>query len=195
MRFVKGLLIFIILVAFTFFGVLVAGKNGFIDVSFVKETPLEGLLNSGLVPVFTELPKEKNNKDIPEKDKLKDEKQVDESDVPKSDQKDVEKNNTQEKEKIEKPIEDKKNVQAKKDINEDIDPVRGAKKLAKIWNEIPPKDLNEIIQKWDDGRLAFVLFYMDSGVTAELLKIMEAERSARISRLIQSVGSGALKFE
>ncbi len=75
----------------------------------------------------------------------------------------------------------------------EIDAVKGAKKLANIWNGIESQKLLDIVNTWPDDRLAFVMFYMDPGQTGALLKVMDPVRSAKISELIQAVGSGALK--
>lgn len=65
----------------------------------------------------------------------------------------------------------------------------GAKKLAKIWNEISVDGLMKIIEKWSDEDVARVLAKMDTSKVAQLLASLasskKAERAGKLSELMQ----------
>lgn len=77
--------------------------------------------------------------------------------------------------------------QKKESIPADL--VKGRKELAKLWNEIESKDLVLIVAKWPDEELAHQLRYLDVDKTAEVLALMKAERAAKLSKTLQSLGS------
>jgi len=83
---------------------------------------------------------------------------------------------------------------AKKQVHKKGDPippdvVKGRKELAKLWNEIESKDLVLIVEKWPDEQLAHQLRYLDVDKTAEVLSLMKADRAAKLSKTLQSLGS------
>lgn len=61
----------------------------------------------------------------------------------------------------------------------------GAKKLAKLWDEMPLEDLIKVCQRWKDEDLARVLSKMQSEKAASVLAKLGAERAAAISEFIQ----------
>lgn len=77
----------------------------------------------------------------------------------------------------------------KKPPEEPSDPARGAKKVARIWNEVPTEKLAPIASKWRDDDLARVLANMDGDKTAALLAAIDPARAAKLSQAIQSAAS------
>lgn len=69
------------------------------------------------------------------------------------------------------------------------DSSQGAKKLAKVWNEIDTAKLVEIAKKWKDDELAQVLASMDPAKSSALLAQMSADRAATLSAAIQKEAS------
>ena len=70
-----------------------------------------------------------------------------------------------------------------------VDPEAGAKKLAQLWNGIPTAQLVEIAKSYKDDELAKVLVVMDPEKVAEVLGVLDAKRSAKLSRELQRVAS------
>jgi len=79
---------------------------------------------------------------------------------------------------------------ARKSPNEaSVNPLKGAKKLAKLWNELPSGKLAEISKGWKVDDLALVLANMDAQKVAEFLSSIDAKRASELSMQIQSLGS------
>ncbi|HVL39762.1 MAG TPA: hypothetical protein VM328_10275 [Fimbriimonadaceae bacterium] len=70
-----------------------------------------------------------------------------------------------------------------------LDPELGEKKLAKLWNSIPPDALLKIAQSWKPSELAGVLAKMDQAKVATLLSQMDPKRASEVSREIKRVAS------
>lgn len=70
-----------------------------------------------------------------------------------------------------------------------LDPEEGARKLAKVWNNIPPEQLVRIAGGYKDEELARVLSVMDAEIVAEVLAIFEPARAVRVSRELERLGS------
>jgi len=68
-------------------------------------------------------------------------------------------------------------------------PEVGAKKLAKLWNEIDASALKDITKDWKEKDLAGVLMKMDNGKVAEFLGILDAKRASNLSRELQKQAS------
>jgi len=71
----------------------------------------------------------------------------------------------------------------------DTKPDQGAKKLAKLWNEMEPTALKDITKDWKEKDLAAVLNKMDNGKVAEFLGILDAKRASNLSRELQKQAS------
>ena len=69
------------------------------------------------------------------------------------------------------------------------DPEKGAKKIAQLWNNIPTVKLAELSKLYKDNELADVLVQMDPEKVAELLALLDAKRSAKLSKELQRVAS------
>ncbi len=69
------------------------------------------------------------------------------------------------------------------------DLAKGRKKLAKLWEQMEPKRLAEVIADWRDDEAAPVLALMDNGKVAGLLGQLEPKRASKLSREIQKVAS------
>jgi hypothetical protein len=69
------------------------------------------------------------------------------------------------------------------------DPEEGARKLAKVWNNIPPTQLVRIASGYKDDELARVLSVMDAEVVAQILALFEPARAVRVSRELEELGS------
>lgn len=61
----------------------------------------------------------------------------------------------------------------------------GAKRLAKVWNELDVETLNGIVKNWKDDDLARVLSQMDIAKVAALLSKLDANRASRLSEAMQ----------
>ncbi|MCE9558054.1 MAG: hypothetical protein K8R88_03815 [Armatimonadetes bacterium] len=70
-----------------------------------------------------------------------------------------------------------------------VDPVKGAKKLAKLWNEMPAPALLASVKDWKDAELARVIGVMDPEKASILLGQMEPARLDLVSREIQKQAS------
>lgn len=66
---------------------------------------------------------------------------------------------------------------------------KGAKKLAQLWNNMPTAKLAEVAKEFQDKDLAPILVAMDPEKVAELLGLLEAKRSAKLSKELQRVAS------
>lgn len=62
---------------------------------------------------------------------------------------------------------------------------QGAKRIAKVWNEIEVTKLKDIIAKWKDDDIARVLTKMDPGKSAEILSALDADRASNICEAMQ----------
>ncbi|MBX7135680.1 MAG: hypothetical protein K1X67_23680 [Fimbriimonadaceae bacterium] len=62
---------------------------------------------------------------------------------------------------------------------------QGAKRIAKVWNEMEAVKLTDIIATWKDEDVARVLSKMDAGKTAEILAGLKAPRASKICELMQ----------
>ena len=69
------------------------------------------------------------------------------------------------------------------------DPTKGARKVAKLWNEMETKKLQELTTDWREPELARVLALMDTGKVAELLAEMPPKRASALTRAIQREAS------
>lgn len=70
------------------------------------------------------------------------------------------------------------------------DPVRGDKRLARLWNELEPAKLAEIAKDWREEDLARVLLRMDTGVVAEMISAMpDAKKASSLSRRLRELAS------
>lgn len=69
------------------------------------------------------------------------------------------------------------------------DPVKGAKKLAQLWNSVPTPKLVELCKGFKDSELADVMVNMDPEKVAELLAMLDAKRSALLSKELRKVAS------
>lgn len=58
------------------------------------------------------------------------------------------------------------------------------KKVAQIWNEVPPERLVALAAEFEDVELARVLLYMDGERAAQVLASLEPKRAAAVSRLV-----------
>jgi len=65
------------------------------------------------------------------------------------------------------------------------DPDKGAKKLAKTWDEVDTKKLVDILKTWKDPEAAQILVNMDTAKVAEILSALDTERAAKLSRVMQ----------
>ena len=70
-----------------------------------------------------------------------------------------------------------------------IDPVLGAKKLAKVWNEMPSDKLVAIAKVWKPDPLAEVVSAMDAQKAAELLAQLDAKVAAEVSTKLKEKAS------
>lgn len=70
------------------------------------------------------------------------------------------------------------------------DPVRGDKRLARLWNELEPAKLVEIAKDWREEDLARVLLRMDTGVVAEMIAAMpDVKKASSLSRRLRELAS------
>jgi hypothetical protein len=69
------------------------------------------------------------------------------------------------------------------------DPEKGAKRLARLWNEMETSDLKKIFDEWKDQDLVPVLAKMDNGKVAEVFGSIEEKRAAELSRLLMKEAS------
>lgn len=65
----------------------------------------------------------------------------------------------------------------------------GAKKVAKLWNEIDTGRLVKIVEKWPDPDLARILSKMSVEKATALLTALEPTRAAKLSQEIQKQAS------
>lgn len=70
-----------------------------------------------------------------------------------------------------------------------IDPEKGAKKLAKYWNEVPPANLLAIVKGWKAADAARVVAAMEPEKASALLAQMDQKTLEAISREIEKQGS------
>lgn len=66
-----------------------------------------------------------------------------------------------------------------------VEPERGEKKLAKLWNGIAPEALAKIVEGWKPDEVARIFSRMDPERVAPVLATMEPERASKISRAIR----------
>jgi hypothetical protein len=78
---------------------------------------------------------------------------------------------------------------AAKPVAPTTDPAQGVRKVAKLWNELEPEKLQEIVADWKDPELAKVLARMEVEKVAELLSVLPPDRASKLSRAIQSEAS------
>lgn len=69
------------------------------------------------------------------------------------------------------------------------DPIKGAKALAKYWDEIEVTKLIAITETYSESELAQVLYFMQKKKVAELLTRVSAERASKLSRELQKLAS------
>lgn len=74
-----------------------------------------------------------------------------------------------------------------------IDPIVGAKKLAKLWNNLETSQLLLIIKDWKDEDLARVLAQMDPEKASALLASMASTQAPRASKLSAIIEQNASK--
>lgn len=63
------------------------------------------------------------------------------------------------------------------------DPQKGAKRLAAVWNEMDPTDLEAITKGWKEGDVVRVLLAMDAAKVAEFLTAIAADKPDLASKL------------
>jgi hypothetical protein len=85
----------------------------------------------------------------------------------------------------EDPKKDVKKVDPPKKEEPKPDLELGAKRLAKLWNEMDVKTLTNIAKTWKDEDLARILSKMDNAKAVELLSALDAARASKISEIIQ----------
>lgn len=71
----------------------------------------------------------------------------------------------------------------------ETDPEVGAKKLAKVWNEIKPDKLAPIVAEYKEEDLARVLTKMDASKVAKLMAELDPKLAARVSKEMEAQGS------
>lgn len=86
-----------------------------------------------------------------------------------------------------KPI-PKPTPKPKKDQPTD-DPEQGARKLAKLWNEVETKKLIDLVKDWKDADVARVFSKMEPDKVAEVLGDLEPKRASKISGMIEKQAS------
>lgn len=67
------------------------------------------------------------------------------------------------------------------------DPVKGAKKIAAVWESVPPDQLSKIIANYKDPDLAAIFNVMDEDVVAKVLALMKPDRASSISKAMQKL--------
>lgn len=70
-----------------------------------------------------------------------------------------------------------------------IDPEKGAKAIARIWEKMEPEKLAEITATYKDLELARVLRGMETKKAAALLGLLPAERAAKLSQEMEKLAS------
>jgi flagellar basal body-associated protein FliL len=70
-----------------------------------------------------------------------------------------------------------------------IDAEKGAKKLAKVWNELPVDNVLASIKEWKAPELARVIVSMEPEKAAALMAKLEPKRLDEVSREIQRQAS------
>jgi hypothetical protein len=68
-------------------------------------------------------------------------------------------------------------------------PTQGAKKLALVWNEMPPEKLQAVIAQWNPAQAGRVLNEMDSEKAAGVLSLMDPKKASLISLQMQILAS------
>jgi len=71
----------------------------------------------------------------------------------------------------------------------ETDPEKGTKKLAQLWNNLPAAKLADVAKEFQDKDLAPILVAMDPEKVAELMGMLDAKRSAKLSKELQRVAS------
>jgi flagellar motility protein MotE (MotC chaperone) len=80
-------------------------------------------------------------------------------------------------------------VVEKKKTEPRLDELKGAKKVAKLWNVMEPQRVADIAKTWKDEELAQVLSVMQAEQAALVLSAMQPERAAKLSREIGRLAS------
>lgn len=70
-----------------------------------------------------------------------------------------------------------------------IDPEKGAKAIARIWEKMEPEKLAEIVATYKDIELARVLRGMETKKSAALLSLLPAERAGKLSQEMEKLAS------
>lgn len=70
-----------------------------------------------------------------------------------------------------------------------IDPDKGAKALARIWEKMEPEKLAEIAGSYKDLELARVMRGMEAKKAAALLSLLPAERAGKLSQEMEKLAS------
>ncbi len=86
----------------------------------------------------------------------------------------------------------KSDLKQANDPSPTIDPVKGTKRVAKLWNEMDVAPLAVIVDKWKDQDLAPILAVMDNSKVVELLSLMsqtKPDRAATLSKELQRLAS------
>lgn len=73
------------------------------------------------------------------------------------------------------------------------DPIQGAKKVAKLWNELPTDKLKLLCADWKTPDLARVIMAMNGEKSAELLASLDAPKASELSKEIQKQASVVVK--
>lgn len=68
-----------------------------------------------------------------------------------------------------------------------LDMETAAKKVARVWNDVPPAELSAICKGWKDGELARVLLAMDPEKSAALIGEIAKSDPNRATKLTQEM--------
>ncbi|MBV6459861.1 MAG: hypothetical protein HONBIEJF_03015 [Fimbriimonadaceae bacterium] len=90
---------------------------------------------------------------------------------------------------LKKPPAKKPEPEAPKPIPPKPDKIKGAKKIARVWNSLEALKVVEISRAWKDTELALVLSNMESEKAAQVLASMDAGRAGKLSQEIQKIAA------
>jgi len=104
---------------------------------------------------------------------------------------------TAEVKKVEKKKEEPKKEEPKKKPPVEPPPapdmIAGAKKVAKLWNELPPEKLQKVIKDWKNPDLARVIMVMDGEKSSQLLASLDPVQASALSKEVQKQASLVVK--
>lgn len=70
-----------------------------------------------------------------------------------------------------------------------LDPEKGMKRVATLWNSLTTEALEKIVSDWKDPELAAVLRFMEPEKASALLARVAPARASRLSKEIQKLAS------